>query len=141
MRTRVRVPRRPPERWGGPGESGGFRCLGRQSLTAYDQEPEVLSAGPGGVSDPHREKEAPELLPERPRPVRVWRESVTEYHTPGKGPGAARPHREITRMRVDRLRRHRSPPDPRPGRARPRRRPHLRGGAEPFAGVLREGAR
>ncbi|MFD8518781.1 PadR family transcriptional regulator [Streptomyces capillispiralis] len=62
-----------------------FRLL-RESLTSYDQKPDVLSAGLGFMVDLSR-AEALELLERRMRAIGEWRTSVTEYYTPEDGPG------------------------------------------------------
>ncbi|WP_317441803.1 PadR family transcriptional regulator [Streptomyces collinus] len=61
-----------------------FRLL-RESLTAYDQKPDVLAAALGFIVDLKRE-EALDLLRERVRAIQEWRRSVTEYYTPEDGP-------------------------------------------------------
>ncbi|MER5178956.1 PadR family transcriptional regulator [Streptomyces sp. NPDC002896] len=61
-----------------------FKLL-RESLTAYDQKPDVLSAALGCMVDLERE-EALELLEERVRGIGEWRAAVTEYYTPADGP-------------------------------------------------------
>ncbi|WP_405614176.1 PadR family transcriptional regulator [Streptomyces sp. NBC_01511] len=61
-----------------------FRLL-RESLVAYDQKMDVLSAGVGFIVDLPR-AEAVELLKERVRAIGTWRASVTEYYTPESGP-------------------------------------------------------
>ncbi|MEU0969806.1 PadR family transcriptional regulator [Streptomyces sp. NPDC005917] len=61
-----------------------FRLL-RESLTAYDQKPDVLAAALGFVVDLERE-EALDLLRDRVRAIREWRKTVTEYYTPEDGP-------------------------------------------------------
>ncbi|GAA4797746.1 PadR family transcriptional regulator [Streptomyces ziwulingensis] len=63
-----------------------FLSLLRASLTAYDQKPDVLSAGLGLMVDLGRE-EVLALLAERVRAIEAWRTSVTEYYTPEEGPG------------------------------------------------------
>ncbi|CAL9485816.1 PadR family transcriptional regulator [Streptomyces sp. Tu 3180] len=62
-----------------------FRLL-RESLTSYDQKPDVLSAGLGLMVDLERE-EALALLGQRMRAIGEWRDSVTTYYTPEDGPG------------------------------------------------------
>ena len=62
-----------------------FRLL-RESLTSYDQKPDVLSAGLGLMVDLDR-AEALALLEQRMRAIGEWRRSVTEYYTPEDGPG------------------------------------------------------
>ncbi|MDX2935705.1 PadR family transcriptional regulator [Streptomyces ipomoeae] len=59
--------------------------LVRESLTTYDQKPDVLSAALGCMVDLDRE-EVLELLAERVRGIEEWRKSVTEYYTPEEGP-------------------------------------------------------
>ncbi|MEU0985763.1 MULTISPECIES: PadR family transcriptional regulator [unclassified Streptomyces] len=61
-----------------------FRLL-RESLTAYDQRLDVLSAAVGFIVYLPR-AEAVELLEERIRGIEDWRSSVTEYYTPEAGP-------------------------------------------------------
>lgn len=60
--------------------------LVRESLTAYDQKPDILSAALGTMVDLGRE-EVLGLLEERVRSIEKWRRSVTEYYTPEDGPG------------------------------------------------------
>ncbi|MDX3689843.1 PadR family transcriptional regulator [Streptomyces europaeiscabiei] len=60
--------------------------LVRESLTAYDQKPDILSAALGTMVDLGRE-EVLGLLEERVRSIEEWRRSVTEYYTPEEGPG------------------------------------------------------
>ncbi|HSX98758.1 MAG TPA: PadR family transcriptional regulator [Streptomyces sp.] len=60
--------------------------LVRESLTAYDQQPDILSAALGTMVDLGRE-EVLGLLEERVRSIEKWRRSVTEYYTPEDGPG------------------------------------------------------
>ncbi|MEY9487184.1 DNA-binding PadR family transcriptional regulator [Streptomyces calvus] len=67
------------------GTEAYFRLL-RESLTSYDQKPDVLSAGLGLMVDLSRE-EALELLERRLRAIGEWRSAVTEYYTPADGPG------------------------------------------------------
>ncbi|MEI5525197.1 PadR family transcriptional regulator [Streptomyces brasiliscabiei] len=59
--------------------------LVRESLTAYDQRPDVLSAGLGCMVDLGRE-EVLGLLEERVRSIEKWRRAVTEYYIPEDGP-------------------------------------------------------
>ncbi|MGW0711101.1 PadR family transcriptional regulator [Streptomyces sp. NPDC002643] len=59
--------------------------LVRESLTAYDQKPDVLTAALGSMVALGRE-EVLELLQERVRRIGEWRKSVTEYYTPEEGP-------------------------------------------------------
>ncbi|WP_326579404.1 PadR family transcriptional regulator [Streptomyces sp. NBC_00481] len=60
--------------------------LVRESLTAYDQKPDILSAALGTMVDLGRE-EVLGLLEERVRSIEQWRGAVTEYYTPEDGPG------------------------------------------------------
>jgi DNA-binding PadR family transcriptional regulator len=113
-----------------------FRLV-RESLTAYDQKPDVLSAALGTMVDLGRE-EVLGLLEERVRSIEQWRRSVTEYYTPEEGPGqfghigeimnfwidSADSGAEWTRGLIDRIR----------GGAYT-----FRGEGEPFVGVLAEG--
>ncbi|MEW2634776.1 PadR family transcriptional regulator [Streptomyces sp. NPDC048389] len=62
-----------------------YFALLRESLTAYDQKMDVLSAALGFVVDLPR-AEAVELLEQRVRGIEQWRASVTEYYTPEEGP-------------------------------------------------------
>ncbi|MFD4142228.1 MULTISPECIES: PadR family transcriptional regulator [unclassified Streptomyces] len=62
-----------------------YFTLLRESLTAYDEKLDVLSAGVGFIVDLPRE-EAVALLKERIRGMQEWRSSVTEYYTPEEGP-------------------------------------------------------
>ncbi|MGP2438292.1 PadR family transcriptional regulator [Streptomyces sp. JW3] len=62
-----------------------YFALLRRSLTAYDQKPDVLSAGLGCMVDLPR-AEVLELLQERLRATEAWRKTVTEYYTPEEGP-------------------------------------------------------
>ncbi|MGW1885765.1 PadR family transcriptional regulator [Streptomyces sp. NPDC001970] len=62
-----------------------YFALLRESLTSYDQNMDVLSAGIGFIVDLGR-REAVELLQERVRRIEEWRASVTEYYTPEEGP-------------------------------------------------------
>ncbi|MDX2699514.1 PadR family transcriptional regulator [Streptomyces ipomoeae] len=59
--------------------------LVRESLTTYDQKPDVFSAALGCMVDLDRE-EVLGLLAERVRGIEEWRKSVTEYYTPEEGP-------------------------------------------------------
>ncbi|WP_328398135.1 PadR family transcriptional regulator [Streptomyces sp. NBC_00390] len=68
----------------GQGTEEYFTLL-RESLTAYDEKLDVLSAGVGFIVDLPRE-EAVALLKERIRGMQEWRSSVTEYYTPEEGP-------------------------------------------------------
>ena len=109
----------------------------RESLTAYDQKPDVLSAGLGLMVDLGRE-EVLGLLEERIRAIQEWRRSVTEYYTPEEGPGqlghigeimnfwvhSANTGAEWTRALIERIR----------GGAYT-----FAGEGEPFVGVLGEG--
>ncbi|MFE9449100.1 PadR family transcriptional regulator [Streptomyces sp. NPDC006739] len=63
-----------------------YFSLLRESLTAYDQKPDVLTAALGFMVDLDR-AEALELLESRVRGIEEWRRSVTEYYTPAGGPG------------------------------------------------------
>ncbi|MFD0312248.1 PadR family transcriptional regulator [Streptomyces sp. NPDC127119] len=63
-----------------------YLSLLRESLTSYDQKPDVLSAALGFVVDLGRE-EALELLEERVRGIEEWRTAVTEHYVPDDGPG------------------------------------------------------
>lgn len=63
-----------------------YLTLLRESLTAYDQRPDVLTAALGFMVDLPRE-EAVGLLKERVRRIEEWRGSVTDYYTPEEGPG------------------------------------------------------
>lgn len=63
-----------------------YFALLRQSLTAYDQKPDILSAAIGFMVDLGR-AETLELLQERVRSIEEWRKSVTQYYTPEDGPG------------------------------------------------------
>ncbi|MEU5898868.1 PadR family transcriptional regulator [Streptomyces venezuelae] len=63
-----------------------FLTLLRESLTMYDQRPDILTAALGFMVDLPRE-EAVALLKERVRRMEEWRASVTEYYTPAEGPG------------------------------------------------------
>ncbi|MEG3628438.1 PadR family transcriptional regulator [Streptomyces poriticola] len=69
----------------GKGTEEYFTLL-RESLTAFDQKPDVLSAGLGFMVDLGRD-EVLALLEERVRAIRKWRRGVTEYYTPEEGPG------------------------------------------------------
>lgn len=66
------------------GDQEYFTLL-RESLTAYDQKPDVLSAALGFMVDLDR-AEVLRLLTERVRTIEAWRKSVTEYYTPEAGP-------------------------------------------------------
>ncbi|MEV6589959.1 PadR family transcriptional regulator [Streptomyces acidicola] len=66
------------------GDQEYFTLL-RESLTAYDQKPDVLSAALGFMVDLDR-AEVLRLLMERVRTIEEWRKSVTEYYTPEAGP-------------------------------------------------------
>ncbi|AZM54645.1 transcriptional regulator [Streptomyces sp. WAC 01529] len=63
-----------------------YLSLVRESLTTYDQRPDVLTAALGFMVDLPRE-EAVALLEERVSRMKEWRASVTEYYTPEEGPG------------------------------------------------------
>ncbi|MFD7873975.1 PadR family transcriptional regulator [Streptomyces sp. NPDC059766] len=69
----------------GKGTEEYFRLL-RESLTAYDQKPDVLSAGLGFMVDLSR-AEVLALLGDRVRAIEAWRETVTTSYTPGGDPG------------------------------------------------------
>ncbi|WP_328673017.1 PadR family transcriptional regulator [Streptomyces sp. NBC_00322] len=75
-----------------------FKLL-RESLTAYDEKMDVLSAGIGFIVDLERE-EAVALLKERVRGLEEWRTSVTEYYTPQAGPESIGHIGEIMNMWV-----------------------------------------
>jgi DNA-binding PadR family transcriptional regulator len=62
-----------------------FRLL-RESLTSYDQNVDVLSAGIGFILDLPR-AEVVELLRRRVTAIEAWRASVTEHYVPEEGPG------------------------------------------------------
>ncbi|NEB78804.1 PadR family transcriptional regulator [Streptomyces sp. SID14478] len=62
-----------------------YLTLLRESLTAYDQRPDILSAALGFMVDLPRE-EVVALLEERVRRIEEWRSSVTHYYTPEEGP-------------------------------------------------------
>jgi len=62
-----------------------YLALVRESLTAYDQRPDILTAALGCMVDLPRE-EVVGLLEERVRRIEEWRRSVTEYYTPEDGP-------------------------------------------------------
>ncbi|MEV3856852.1 PadR family transcriptional regulator [Streptomyces sp. NPDC050095] len=63
-----------------------YLTLLRESLTSYDQRPDILTAALGFMVDLPRE-EALGLLKERVRRIEQWRSSVTGYYTPEEGPG------------------------------------------------------
>ncbi|MFD5297373.1 PadR family transcriptional regulator [Streptomyces mutabilis] len=114
-----------------------YFTLLRESLTAYDQKPDVLSAGLGLMVDLGRE-EVLGLLEERIRAIQEWRRSVTEYYTPEEGPGQLGHIGEIMNFWV-----HSADTGAEWTRALIER---IRGGAytfagegEPFVGVLGEG--
>ncbi|MER6135394.1 PadR family transcriptional regulator [Streptomyces sp. NPDC001815] len=65
--------------------TGEYFTLLRESLTSYDQKPDILSAALGFVVDLRRE-EALELLEERVRVIEEWRSAVTEHYVPEDGP-------------------------------------------------------
>ena len=75
-----------------------FKLL-RESLTAYDEKMDVLSAGIGFIVDLERE-DAVALLKERVRGLEEWRTSVTEYYTPQAGPESIGHIGEIMNMWV-----------------------------------------
>ncbi|CAM5672089.1 PadR family transcriptional regulator OS=Streptomyces alboniger OX=132473 GN=CP975_19595 PE=4 SV=1 [Streptomyces alboniger] len=62
-----------------------YLSLLRDSLTTYDQRPDVLTSGLGFMVDLARD-EAVALLKERVRRMEEWRASVTDYYTPEEGP-------------------------------------------------------
>ncbi|MFI1681991.1 PadR family transcriptional regulator [Streptomyces sp. NPDC020607] len=62
-----------------------YLSLLRESLTMYDQRPDILTAALGLMVDLPRE-EVVGLLKERVRRIEEWRTSVTEYYTPEEGP-------------------------------------------------------
>lgn len=76
-----------------------FFSLLRESLTAYDQKMDVLSAAVGFIVDLPR-TEAVALLKERVRGLEEWRASVTEYYTPEEGPQSLGHIGEIMNMWV-----------------------------------------
>ncbi|ATL29457.1 PadR family transcriptional regulator [Streptomyces formicae] len=63
-----------------------YHSLLRESLTKYDQRPDILTAGLGLMVDLPRD-EVVGLLQERVRSMEGWRASVTEYYIPEEGPG------------------------------------------------------
>ncbi|MGW1489839.1 PadR family transcriptional regulator [Streptomyces sp. NPDC002402] len=75
-----------------------FKLL-RESLTAYDEKMDMLSAGIGFIVDLARE-DAVALLKERVRGLEEWRTSVTEYYTPEAGPESIGHIGEIMNMWV-----------------------------------------
>ncbi|MGD6752928.1 PadR family transcriptional regulator [Streptomyces sp. BH105] len=62
-----------------------YLALVRESLTSYDQRPDILTAALGCMVDLPRD-EVVGLLKERVRGMEEWRRSVTEYYTPEEGP-------------------------------------------------------
>ncbi|MFZ3595392.1 PadR family transcriptional regulator [Streptomyces sp. BH104] len=62
-----------------------YLTLVRESLTSYDQRPDILTAALGCMVDLPRD-EVVGLLKERVRGMEEWRRSVTEYYTPEEGP-------------------------------------------------------
>ncbi|MFF8291278.1 PadR family transcriptional regulator [Streptomyces sp. NPDC016309] len=62
-----------------------YFALLRESLTAYDQRTDVLSAAVGFIVDLPRE-EAVALLRRRIEGLERWRAGVTEYYVPEDGP-------------------------------------------------------
>ncbi|UYQ63578.1 PadR family transcriptional regulator [Streptomyces peucetius] len=80
------------------GTEAYFELL-RESLTAYDEKMDVLSAAVGFVVDLPR-AEAVELLEQRVRGIEQWRASVTEYYTPEEGPESLGHIGEIMNMWV-----------------------------------------
>ncbi|MFF9350282.1 PadR family transcriptional regulator [Streptomyces sp. NPDC014734] len=114
-----------------------YLALLRAALTSYDQKPDVLAAGLGGIVDLER-SEAVALLKERVAGLAAWRSSVTEYYTPEAGPESIGHIGEIMNMWV-----HSSDADAEWTRGLIAR---IEGGAytfagegEPFVGVLAEG--
>lgn len=63
-----------------------FLKLLRESLAAYHQKPDVLSAALGFMVDLDRE-EVLRLLEERVRAIGAWRKGITDYYAPEQGPG------------------------------------------------------
>ncbi|MFD3508555.1 PadR family transcriptional regulator [Nocardia sp. NPDC058666] len=76
-----------------------YFALLRQSLTSYDQQMDMLSAGIGFIVDLPRD-EAVALLRERIAGLERWRSGVTEYYTPEHGPGQLGHIGEIMNMWV-----------------------------------------
>ncbi|MGI5481484.1 PadR family transcriptional regulator [Streptomyces lavendofoliae] len=76
-----------------------YFTLLRESLTAYDQRTDVLSAGVGFIVDLPRE-EAVALLRRRIEGLERWRAGVTEYYTPADGPESLGHIGEIMNMWV-----------------------------------------
>ncbi|MFV0134518.1 PadR family transcriptional regulator [Streptomyces sp. HMX87] len=114
-----------------------YFALLRESLTAYNQKPDVLSAGVGLMVDLGR-AEVLALLEERVRAIQEWRKDVTEYYTPEDGPGQLGHIGEIMHLWI-----HSADTGAEWTRGLIER---IRGGAytfagegEPFVGVLREG--
>ncbi|WP_335938351.1 PadR family transcriptional regulator [Streptomyces sp. PTD5-9] len=114
-----------------------YLTLLREALTSYDQKPDVLAAGLGGIVDLER-SEAVALLEQRVAGLAAWRTSVTEYYTPEEGPESIGHIGEIMNMWV-----HSSDADAEWTRGLIAR---IKGGAytfagegEPFVGVLAEG--
>ncbi|MEU9188025.1 PadR family transcriptional regulator [Streptomyces sp. NPDC048484] len=62
-----------------------YLTLLRESLTSYDQKPDILSAALGFVVDLGRE-EVLALLEKRVRVIEEWRAAVTEHYVPEDGP-------------------------------------------------------
>ncbi|PZT68925.1 PadR family transcriptional regulator [Streptomyces sp. SW4] len=114
-----------------------YFALLRESLTAYNQKPDVLSAGIGLMVDLPRD-EVLTLLEERVRAIQEWRKGVTEYYVPEDGPGQLGHIGEIMHLWI-----HSADTGAEWTRGLIER---IRGGAytfagegEPFVGVLREG--
>ena len=102
-----------------------YLTLLRESLTAYDQRPDVLAAGLGFMLDLERD-EVLELLEERVHAIEEWRKGRHRVlHARGR-PGVAGPHRRDHEL-LGHLRRHRRPVDPGPDRADQGRRVRLLG--------------
>ncbi|QGV79295.1 PadR family transcriptional regulator [Streptomyces ficellus] len=76
-----------------------YFALLRQSLTAYDQKLDVLSAAVGFIVDLPR-AEAVALLRQRVEGLERWRAGVTEYYTPEDGPESLGHIGEIMNMWV-----------------------------------------
>ncbi|MFF9569451.1 PadR family transcriptional regulator [Streptomyces sp. NPDC014685] len=62
-----------------------YLALVRAALTSYDQRPDVLSAGLGGIVDLER-AEVVALLKERVAGLAAWRDAVTGHYLPESGP-------------------------------------------------------
>ncbi|MFF3733230.1 PadR family transcriptional regulator [Streptomyces sp. NPDC002476] len=76
-----------------------YLALLREALTSYDQKPDALAAGLGGMVDLER-SEVVGLLRQRVAGLVAWRASVTEYYTPEAGPEALGHIGEIMNMWV-----------------------------------------